>query len=307
MKMMEANKTKCCNLHRDLTLLLFSICFTLQTIYAQETDSLKNNLNTKRLKAFVITSSLGYSATMAGLHQLWYKEADRQSFRFFNDNREWKQVDKLGHFYSSFYFSYGTQRALRWSGVDKKRSDLVGAITGFLVLVPVEVFDGFSAAYGASTGDLLANAGGAVFFLGQQAWWNEIRIHPKFSFHRTGYAALRPDVLGDNTISQVFKDYNGQTYWLSVDTDKFVKFPKWLNIAFGYGAQDMVFARDHQNALNGYEPYRQFYLAVDFDLSAIKTKSKVLNTVIFLANIIRIPAPAVEFSPHGTRFHPLYF
>ena len=32
-------------------------------------------------------------------------------FDFFNDNGEWKQVDKIGHFYSTYYFSYGTSRA----------------------------------------------------------------------------------------------------------------------------------------------------------------------------------------------------
>ena len=53
-----------------------------------------------------------------------------------------------------------------------------------------------------------------------------IRIYPKFSFHRTDYAPLRPDVLGDGLAEEIFKDYNGQTYWLSFDMDKFIKFPK---------------------------------------------------------------------------------
>jgi len=274
--------------------------------FGQPEDSLR--VNKKRLRGFVIGSSVAYGATLIGLNQLWYKDSSTGSFHFFNDNGEWKQVDKLGHFYSAFYFSYGTASALKWCNVPPKRSDIIGAITGFAVLLPIEIFDGFSDAYGASPGDLLANAAGSSFYLGQALLWKEVRIHPKFSFHRTEYAALRPEVLGDGMPSEMLKDYNGQTYWLSADLDKFMRFPKWLNLAVGYGAEGMVYARDEQNIENGYPPaYRQYYLALDFDLTAIKTRSKFLKGLIFVANMIKLPAPTVEFSEKGTRFHPFYF
>ena len=62
---------------------------------------------------------------------------------------------------------------------------------------------------------------------------------PKFSFHTTKYASLRPNVLGSSLSEEIFKDYNGQTYWLSVNLHSFFKsskLPKWLNLAAGYGA-----------------------------------------------------------------------
>ncbi|MBA4058134.1 MAG: DUF2279 domain-containing protein, partial [Marivirga sp.] len=106
----------------------------------------------------------------------------------------------------------------------------------------------------------------------------------------------------------IFKDYNGQTYWLSFDMDKFIRFPKWLNLAGGYGAEGMIYARDEQNIAAGYPPaYRQYYISIDFDLRAIKTRSKALNTLIFIASMIRLPAPAIEFSSKGTKFHAFYF
>ena len=265
-------------------------------------------LNKKRLRPLVIGSSAAYGVTLVGLNQLWYKDSGRQSFRFFNDNAEWKQVDKLGHFYSSFYLSYGASKALRWCNVPPKRSDLIGALAGFAVLVPIEVMDGFSQAYGASAGDLVADAAGAAFYLGQKQLWNDVRIYPKFSFHRTNYARLRPETLGTDLTSELLKDYNGQTYWLSVDMDKFMHFPKWLNIAVGYGAQGMLYARDNQNTAQGFgDPYRQYYLSIDFDLSSIKTRSGVLNTLIFFVNMIKLPSPALEFSRGGTRFHAFAF
>jgi hypothetical protein len=213
----------------------------------------------------------------------------------------------LGHFYSSFYFSYGTSQALKWANVQQRKAELIGAATGFLVMVPIEIFDGYSDAYGASSGDLIANATGSIFFLGQSLLWNETRIYPKFSFHQTDYAALRPNTLGDTYSSEVLKDYNGQTYWLSFDMDKFMRFPKWLNLAVGYGANEMVYARDAQNEAAGFSAYRQYYFAIDFDLTGIKTRSKVLKTFFSLVSLIKLPAPTLEFSKKGTKFYPAYF
>lgn len=273
--------------------------------YAQQTDSL--HVNKKRLNKVVAFSAAAYTGTLIGLSELWYKDSDRQSFRFFNDNAEWKQVDKLGHFYAGFYFSYGTSKALRWSNVQPRKADLIGAATGFLVLAPIEIFDGFSDAYGASAGDLVANATGSMLFLGQSLLWKDIRIYPKFSFHPTNYADLRPNTLGDSFSSQLLKDYNGQTYWICFDMDKFMKFPEWLNLAVGYGAQGMVYARDSQNNEAGFSAYRQYYLSVDFDLTGIRTRSKVLKTLFKVVSLIKLPAPAMELSKKGVKFHPAYF
>ncbi len=276
-----------------------------QNLYCQ-TDS-SQHVNKKRLRTFAVASGTAYGLTFIGLNELWYKDSVKQSFHFFNDNAEWKQVDKIGHFYSAFYLSYGTSSALSWCGVQKRKADLWGSLTGFLILLPIEVFDGYSAAYGASAGDLLANAAGSGFFLAQSALWKEIRIQPKFSYHSTGYPTLHPDVLGDTFASELLKDYNGQTYWLSFDMDKFIKFPKWLNLAVGYGAEEMVYAHDGQNTAEGYEAYRQYYIALDFDLTGIKTRSKALKTIFAIASMIKLPAPTIEFSKKGVHLYAFYF
>lgn len=277
-------------------------------LFAQTIDTTGiQPINKKKLRTYIVAASVGYAGSMIGLSELWYKNTRQQSFQFFNDDGEWKQVDKFGHFYSAFHLSYANAKILRGCNVPAKRSDLVGALTGFMIMAPIEILDGFSTAYGASVGDLAADAGGSLFFLAQSYAWKEVRIYPKFSFHTTGYAKLRPSELGNGLSEEWLKDYNGQTYWFSVDMDKFMKFPKWLNIAVGYGAEGMVYSRDAQNYLNGYDPYRQYYLSIDFDLTGIKTRSKVLKTLIYLVNMVKLPAPAFEFSRKGTQFHVLYF
>jgi hypothetical protein len=274
--------------------------------FSQAGDTARS-VNKKRLNTLIISSGVAYSAALIGLNELWYADTEKQAFTFFNDGAEWKQVDKLGHVYSAFYLSYGASRTLQWCSLEKKKADLWGSVTGFLLLVPIEIFDGFSEGYGASGWDLVANLTGAGFYLTQSVVWNEVRIHPKFSFRQTEYPGLRTDDLLGDGFSEIFKDYNGQTYWLSFDLDKFIRFPKWLNLAVGYGADEMVYSRDEENAAAGYNAYRQFYLGVDFDLSHIKTKSKALNTFLFFVNMIKLPAPAIEFSEKGTTFRAFQF
>jgi len=284
----------------------FILIFICLSSYSQEGDSL-TKVNPARLKTVIIGSTVGYTGIMIGLNSVWYSQYDHQSFQFFNDAGEWKQMDKVGHFYSAFQLSSIGSRSLQWSGVSKKKSDLAGAITSFAVMSSIEVLDGFSAGYGASASDLLANAVGSGFYLGQQALWKETRFYPKFSFHRTEYAPQRPETLGSGIWEEMIKDYNGQTYWLSADIDKFIRFPKWLNISLGYGAEGMLYANDEDNLANGFYPYRQFFIGLDFDLTAIKSRSKAINTLIYLANMIKLPAPTLEISNGTVKGHFFYF
>lgn len=264
-------------------------------------------IDRKKITTFAVASAAGYTAGIITLNHVWYKDTGRQPFAFFNDNAEWKQMDKAGHFFASYHLSALPAHTLRRYGLPERKADLIGALSGFMLTLPIEILDGYSDGYGASWGDVAADAAGPAFYLGQKIAWGEIRIHPKMSFHRTVYAPMRPGLLGDNLLSEIVKDYNGQTQWWSFDVDKFTPFPEWLNVAVGYGAEQMIFARDRQNEANGFSPYRQYYLALDIDLTAIRSRSSFVRTILYVANLVRLPAPAFEFSRRGTKFYPFYF
>lgn len=283
--------------------------FLLASLPALAQFSLSDSIpfNKKKVTRLAIGSAAVYTLGMVGLNEIWYKENPRERFHFFNDNAEWKQVDKVGHFYSSFYLSALSAKGFNQCGLPGRNAALVGVLTGFGSLLTIEVMDGYSSAYGASVGDLLANAGGSSFYWLQQSMWNEMRLQPKFSFHRTAYAPQRPNVLGDSFVQEVLKDYNGQTYWLSVDMDRFMRFPKWLNLAVGYGAEEMIYARDANNLVAGFTPHRQYYLALDLDLRFIQTRSRVLKSVLAVLSAIKLPAPTAVLTKDGLCFHPFYF
>lgn len=219
-------------------------------------------------------------------------------------------MDKAGHVMTSYYVGKIGMELLDWSGVSKKNQLIYGATLGFSFLTAVEVLDGFSEEWGASWGDITSNALGTGILVGQELLWNEQRITLKYSFHQTKYADLRPETLGKNFLEQTIKDYNGQTYWLSANIWSFNKesnFPKWLNIAFGYGAEGMLYANNSILSIPN-NPYRQFYLSFDIDLVKIRTNSKFLKSIFSVVNFIKIPAPTLEFNTKkGFKFHYLYF
>jgi uncharacterized protein YfiM (DUF2279 family) len=289
---------------RFAVIFLLLATLTIESV-AQASDTVVQTVNKKRLRTFVIASSATYVVSMVALNNLWYSNSPREPFHFFNDGDEWLQMDKVGHFYSAFQLSYIGSKSLQWANVPKRKSDFAGSLISFGILASIEVMDGFSSSYGASVYDLAANAAGSAFYVGQNLLWDEVRIYPKFSFQPTSFADERPDVLGENLAQQIFKDYNGQTYWLSVDMDKFCRFPKWLNLAVGYGATGMISATNDYPSTH--TPMRQFYLGLDLDLTAIHTKSKALKTILFFANMIKVPFPTLEFSKDGTKAYAFYF
>ena len=145
-----------------------------------------------------------------------------------------------------------------------------------------------------------------------------VNLNLKISYHQTSYAQYNPDLLGKHLSEQILKDYNGQTYWLSVSPFSFIrsdkKLPKWLALSFGYGADGMIGAnynnivvQDDQGNVKEFKRQRQYYMSIDIDLSKIKTRYKFVNAILNSINILKIPAPTLEFQHGRTKFYYLYF
>ena len=273
-----------------------------------------DSLNLKRQNTVIITEAVLATGTLLGLNQLWYSDYPKSNFHFINDNSEWLQMDKVGHVFSSYHLGRLGSEMLQWSGSSKKNQLIYGAGLGFAFLTAVEVLDGYSSQWGASTGDIIANASGTALFVSQELLWSEQRIIPKFSFHTTSFADLRPEALGSSLSEQILKDYNGQTYWLSINIHSFfkeLKIPKWLNLAVGYGADGMITGNVQNTApfsASNPERFRQFYLSLDVDLKKIKTNSTFLKTIFSVVNTLKIPAPTIELRSHNSpKYHFIYF
>jgi Predicted periplasmic lipoprotein (DUF2279) len=277
------------------------------------TPKLTKQQTNKRVKIIAATNIIGYSGAMVGLYSAWYKNYPQTNFHSFNDNKEWKQMDKIGHAYSAYAESKASMELWRWTGIDRKKRIWLGGMSGAFYQTVIETLDGFSGEWGWSWGDFSANIFGSGMLVTQELAWDEQRIQFKFSFHRKFYndAVLnqRSDkIFGNSTLERFIKDYNGQSYWLSANIKSFFpksNLPAWLQISIGTGAEGMFGAnenigKDDNGTIifnrTDIKRYRQWYLAPDIDLTKIKTKRKGIKVALNILNIVKFPMPSLEYS-----------
>ena len=270
-------------------------------------DSLLNKENI--LKASLISAT---TTSYVGLYNLWYKKYPQSSFHFFNDFNEWNQIDKIGHVYSSYHVARKSHLFLKKRKISE--SLFKASAYSFLYMVGIEVFDGFSKQWGFSNYDLISNLIGTTLYYGQEKKLKRQALKLKFSSHQTGFAKYRPSLLGENSLERIFKDYNGQTYWLNFDFNtrlqEKLKIFKFLNLSIGYSIDGFTGARNNPNLdcldCNNLERQSQFILSFDIDLSEIEIKNKFLKLIVNSFSIIKLPAPAVLFQ-NNSQFKWLYF
>lgn len=278
-------------------------------------DSIKHV--TRRKITVGCVSGAALAGSLVYLNQAWYKPYGTGNFHFFDDNGEWLQMDKAGHIFTTYQAGRALMSCMTWAGFSKKQSLWIGGSSGFAYMTAIELMDGFSNGWGFSWGDMGANAAGSLLAMSQQATWNDQRVQVKFSFRQTRFPQYRPVLLGQNLGEQILKDYNGQTYWFSANIASFFcrhrSFPRWLNVAVGYGASGMISGNDNyvlvasDGRVIGNERYRRWYLSLDADLTRIRTRSKFLKAVFAAVSWIKIPFPALELSRSKLTAHPFFF
>lgn len=264
-----------------------------------------------------------WAASFVALNKAWYADYPKSSFHFFNDKKEWNQVDKTGHAWTSYQLSRVSGEIWKWTGLSPRKSAWLGGASAFAYQSIIEILDGFSGEWGFSLGDMEANLIGSGGYIAQELLWKEQRIQLKMSYWPYKYSNdlknRRDQLFGSSLPERMLKDYNSQTYWVSANINSFIpqlNFPKWLNISFGYGSDIMLGGFENKWAdKNGIvfdrsnlARTRRWYLSPDIDLTKIHTRSKFLRSLFFLASMIKIPAPALEFnSSRKFRLHLVRF
>lgn len=302
------------------TILLLLVLSSAVFCFAQDKDSsiithydslvLFKNRQSLIAKAQVLT----YGGSLLALNQAWYANYPRSSFHFYNDGGEWLKMDKAGHGYTAYQVSRLQFATLQWAGVKNNKAILFSSLSGLGYQTIIETLDGFSSQWGWSWNDMLANTLGTGIWAGQQYAWGEQKIRLKFSAHFNKYNDIQLEnrtnqYFGSSLPERLLKDYNAQTYWLSANLHSFLPklpAPKWLNIAVGYGAENMFggYGNNWSTTGNQIYPteyivrndlkrYPQWYLSLDVDFEKIPTKSKTMKTLFFVLNAIKIPAPTL--------------
>jgi hypothetical protein len=298
-------------------ILLFSQLLFHANVNAQTNDGLLNasdHFNKGRFNTVIISEAAVGTVITIGLQYLWYKKFPKSHFHFFNDNDEWLNMDKVGHATTAYNISAIQYNAMRWCGVNRHSATLIGGLTGLGYMLMIEISDGFSAEWGFSKGDMAANIFGSALFMSQQYAWGQQKMQLRFSYHNTIFAKYNPGELGRNLPQRLLKDYNGQTYWLSLNIPSIIRtgnnFPHWLNADIGYGAEGMISAVTNPKtikdlAIPDFTRSRKLFFSIDGAFA--KKGSMPFPSWI---NIIHLPVPALEVklkSQFPVRFLPVYF
>jgi hypothetical protein len=271
------------------------------SLNAQRSDSLR----LRKGLTHAVLSSYAVGSLVA-LNQVWYAPYSTEEFHLFNDSKQWMQMDKFGHAFTGYLITNELNRLHYWAAA--KRQPWVGAVYAMSYLSTLEIMDGFSSGWGFSGADMLVNGLGVGLAFSQDFFFKRQIIIPKFSFSRTSYAAVRPEILGSTCTEQLLKDYNGQTYWVSLPVATFLKLPRrfhWICISLGYGCDAKLVGS--QDTWNGFNARRQVYLSLDIDCANLAPKHPKLNKVLTHLNWIKVPFPSLEFSTDKTRFHWISF
>ncbi len=292
-----------------------------------------------RFWAMTGTGATLYAGLNAVLWKSYYQDFPLSGFHTFNDWNEWNQLDKVGHLFSTWSISGLAFESARWTGMKRQKAMWAAVGVGLGVMTTMETMDGFSEKWGFSFGDITMNLTGASVFVAQELAWKEQRIQFKASGIRPNYSKeplfssdgmqvttldeRAADLYGSTFFYVLLKDYNALTFWGSANIHSFLKnketrFPKWLNLAVGYGAGNLyggtenrwstedgvVFELDPQQ----YPRYRQCFLSLDIDWTKLPTKRPWVKVLLRGLNFLKMPAPAVELNSLGkTKFHYLYW
>jgi len=292
-----------------ICIIISILCLTARGIEAQEIDMKTDSSKIEKktiFKAVAFTSAY-YVSSIYLLNNSWYKDKEKVSFHFYNDNKGYLQVDKFGHMFGSYVYSYIGYYGLLQMGTTRKEALIFGSTLGFVLQFPIEIMDGIHEGYGFSWGDIAANTMGSALVLGQELIFKEQVVKYKFSYWESQYSKNSNGYYGETTLNRLLKDYNGHTYWFSMPVNKVFgkqSLPAWFNIAFGYGANGMYGEFENISSYNGVsipvtERYRQYLFSLDIDWTKIKTNSKFLKVLFKGMTFIKLPFPTLEYNSKG--------
>ena len=290
-------------------IILTIVYLSAEGIKAQVIESRKDSSKVERGTLYKVLAFIStyYAIFIVVLNNIWYKDKERVPFHFYNDNAGYLQVDKFGHMFGGYVYSYMGYFGLLKLGATRKEALIFGSSLGFVLQFPIEIMDGLHEGYGFSWGDIAANTLGSALIFGQELLFKEQVVKYKFSYWESEYSKISNGYFGETTMDRLFNDYNGHTYWFSVPLNKLIlkqTLPPWLSITLGYGANGMYGEFGNITSFNGVaipetKRYRQYLLSLDIDWTRIKTDSKFLQVLFKGMTFIKLPFSTLEYNSKG--------
>jgi Predicted periplasmic lipoprotein (DUF2279) len=224
----------------------------------------------------------------------WWSD-QRGEFHFANDWDYAMSADKLGHFFDGALVQAIYRGAFEWAGFSPTASVWIGAAFSIAYMTDIEIEDGFATQWGFSPGDQLMNVTGALYPVAQYYW------SPLRSFNMKWSYCPSEDLSSGNKNGAFLDDYNGQTFWFSVNVQDLLpkksksSWPDYLNIVTGYGV-------NHYTDFD--KRYADYYIGLDLNWERIiPGESKFM---LWFKNVINhfrfLPLPVLKINKDGVTY-----
>ena len=248
-------------------------------------------------------ASMNYAAYQP-FKKAWWQE-ERSKFHFYQGWRRdrgyldfgwhdtlYGHIDKLGHYYCSKIMSEQFFEICRWIGFEQRTSKIIAPVLSSILMLEIEIYDGFFKDWGFSLADFTANELGAFSPLIREQIPFLQNFQLKFSYHPSRQPNKEPSFI---------KDYAGMTFWLSCSVHPWLParlkevYPPWLNLAVGYGVTKQT------------RGDIELYLAPDIDWMKIPIgRSQTMISIKRILNYIHFPCLTLRLTPEQ-KFYPFYF
>ncbi len=224
------------------------------------------------------------------LYRGWRRSSGAWDFGW--DDQLYGYMDKLGHFYCGRILSEQLTFFSKWIGFSDRSSKLIGPVMSSLLMLEIEVYDGFFKEWGFSLADFTANELGAFLPLIEDQFPGLKNFQVKFSYSPSNLPQSEPTFI---------KDYAGMTFWLSWQVHSVLPgkikqvYPRWLNLALGYSTKQQTHGEI------------ELLLSPDINWEHVPIgKSPMASYFKRALNYLHFPCFAVRIMPNA-KFYPLYF
>lgn len=259
---------------------------TVNTSFAQDSTMVDTPTHSNSFWSRYNLSKLGASAVPLGTlgygYAVWWKN-DYRSFHLFNEKEgvfdAHLGIDKIGHFYTSYFMFRTVYGLLDWGGHSNNTSFWWATGVSAFHAFAIEVGDGLSE-YGFDYEDLIFNWSGVGYSMLQK----EVPFFENFQFKWSLYYPLNKHSFKVNDL------YDYHIYMLSAKVNNLLPskvekyWPDFLQIGLGYSGRNKV-------------TEREFVLTFDYDLEQIPLEGKGWKAIKSIFNMFHLPAPGVKFSP----------
>ncbi|MFH2003989.1 MAG: DUF2279 domain-containing protein [Bacteroidota bacterium] len=267
-----------------LGILLFIV---FNNLFAQSnSDSLiakdEFSLISKKSLALVGVSSI-FLTTLVDSYFMWWENHNEFKFLSHSKSENWLNnsslgIDKVGHFYTSYFFYHTNKNILKWAGYSDKTAFWIStSLTSGLALL-IEVGDGFSQ-YSFDYQDLVFNMAGLGYGILQDQMPFFQNFNFKWSFIPTDKLKFPP---------RFTEHYDSHIYLLSIDLhnllgEKYKKFwPEFICPAVGFSTANNT-------------TRREYIIGLDFNFLFDKKDEnwKLADNII---QLIHFPAPGIKYT-----------